>query len=474
MTSKKIKNNDFSIALEMREVLKTLLVASHEGNLQGLQKAINDYISTHNDAKVDEILFDFKDGHGKICAHFAAQSDQIEILRYLIQVCPQCVDAKDDEGNTPLMTAAQQGKVAAINFLLESGANVRESSKSGTTALHFAADAGHVELVELLVSAGADLNAQSSSGTPLHWSAGNNKPNVVAKLLQFGARVDSKNSSGVTPLIMAAAAQCEESTRLLIEAGADTGLILTGNVTILHMCADFGFERAVSKILETETGLKCATLENSNQLKPIHLAAIAGHRKVVELLMPHSNLPPHETIDSIMQRGLKMNDDMKSEEVIQKVEEPADHTTFEIPSNIELNEPRSDEDRQASERLKKEGNDLFQRKQWELALEKYQEAVKLDGRNHILWSNISACNMELQDYDNALLHAEICKKLNPTWSKAYYRVAVAKLALNRFEDAAFTAWEGVQIDNQNTTLQSLLKKAVDMGKAAHKLKNNTP
>lgn len=37
--------------------------------------------------------------------------------------------------------------------------------------------------------------------------------------------------------------------------------------------------------------------------------------------------------------------------------------------------------------------------------------------------------------------AQVCRRLKPDWPKACYRMAVARLALGRFEDAALAAWE---------------------------------
>lgn len=45
-----------------------------------------------------------------------------------------------------------------------------------------------------------------------------------------------------------------------------------------------------------------------------------------------------------------------------------------------------------------------------------------------------------QDW-HMLLPSQVCRRLKPDWQKACYRMAVARLALGRFEDAALAAWE---------------------------------
>ncbi|KIJ29139.1 hypothetical protein M422DRAFT_130777, partial [Sphaerobolus stellatus SS14] len=55
-----------------------------------------------------------------------------------------------------------------------------------------------------------------------------------------------------------------------------------------------------------------------------------------------------------------------------------------------------------SETLKLEGNEAFQRKDFEHALQRYQEALDLDPSNHLLWSNMSATKVELKDYTGSI------------------------------------------------------------------------
>ena len=51
--------------------------------------------------------------------------------------------------------------------------------------------------------------------------------------------------------------------------------------------------------------------------------------------------------------------------------------------------------------------------------------------------------------------------------KAFYRVAVARMALERYEDAAVAAFEGCKLDDSNVELKNLLKEAVARGREKH-------
>ena len=70
------------------------------------------------------------------------------------------VNAKNDNGATPLHGAAFTGRMEVVELLIANGANVNAKDKDGGTPLLHAALSGHREIVELLISKGADVNAK--------------------------------------------------------------------------------------------------------------------------------------------------------------------------------------------------------------------------------------------------------------------------------------------------------------------------
>jgi cytohesin len=111
------------------------------------------------------------------------------------------INAKDDSGNTPLMIAAEWGKVWIVKALIERGANVNLTDSYGGTALTGAAFGRSMDIVKMLCAAGAKLDARNKDGsTPLHIAATSGTFEIVAYLLQEGAAVNSKDAAGQTPL----------------------------------------------------------------------------------------------------------------------------------------------------------------------------------------------------------------------------------------------------------------------------------
>lgn len=92
-----------------------------------------------------------------------------------------------------------------------------------------------------------------------------------------------------------------------------------------------------------------------------------------------------------------------------------------------------------SQELKEEGNRLFQKRDHEGAMLKYEKALKLLPRNHIdvahLHSNMAACYMQLGlgEYPRAINECNLALEAHPRYSKALLKRARCYEALSRFD-----------------------------------------
>jgi len=103
----------------------------------------------------------------------------------------QAVDEQNSEGQTALHCAAESGRFAMVELLLERGAQIELRDNSKQTALHCAARAGHNGIVTLLLDKKAQIDVQDNSGdTPLHCAAHNDKVEAARLLLERGAQRD--------------------------------------------------------------------------------------------------------------------------------------------------------------------------------------------------------------------------------------------------------------------------------------------
>src|SRR5262249_35868658 len=131
------------------------------------------------------------------------------------------VNARDADGNTPLLFAAVYAGPDCVELLLKKGADVNAKNKLGVTPLIRAAT--NYEKAKLLIDAGADVKVKTASGrTPLTLAArkaGNSK--TVKLLLDKGADAKERNARGVNPIQVAAACGDLDTVKWLVEAGAD-------------------------------------------------------------------------------------------------------------------------------------------------------------------------------------------------------------------------------------------------------------
>ena len=150
----------------------------------------------------------------------------------------------------PLHHAAKKGDVAALEQLLEQGADINEPGRFGATALHRVVVRAlrldiqkRLRTIDFLIDHGADVNARDSFGfTPLY-SGLSKDVEVAIRLINAGAEVNTPSSSGVTPLVNMLAdsnpTQADFSDLLakMVASGLDINASTVGGTTPLHMAA---------------------------------------------------------------------------------------------------------------------------------------------------------------------------------------------------------------------------------------------
>ena len=162
-----------------------------------------------------------------------ADTSGLEIVTALVDAGSD-VNAKDNEGNTPLhfaMKRISREKLPArdyegiIRLLIEKKADVRALNLGGATPLHTAsAFRADPSAVELLLQAGAEVNLkafQSFGGwTPLHGATARNSAGIVTVLLEYGADRTATDAKGLTALQVAEGGGFADAAKVLRAANA--------------------------------------------------------------------------------------------------------------------------------------------------------------------------------------------------------------------------------------------------------------
>ncbi|KAM7239035.1 hypothetical protein CapIbe_010555 [Capra ibex] len=136
---------------------------------------------------------------------FAASLGNLEWLRFCLnRHCGEIV--ADDKGFTAIHFAAQSGKLACLQVLVEEYKfPVNLPTNNGQTPLHLVIHGDNKTMalpcIHYLIKQGAALNTQTCNGsTPLHLAAREGLLSCVKVLVQKGANVHARDATGCKPI----------------------------------------------------------------------------------------------------------------------------------------------------------------------------------------------------------------------------------------------------------------------------------
>ncbi|HEX3228944.1 MAG TPA: ankyrin repeat domain-containing protein [Pyrinomonadaceae bacterium] len=120
--------------------------------------------------------------------YFASAATSGSVYRMqLLHLAGANINSRGSSG-TPLFLAAGEGRLNAVRYLLDEGADVNLRGEYGNTALTEATYYGHASVIKELVMRGAEVNVISIDGTPLDIAAGRNNSAVIDLLKHYGAK----------------------------------------------------------------------------------------------------------------------------------------------------------------------------------------------------------------------------------------------------------------------------------------------
>ena len=230
-------------------------------------------------------------------------------------------------GLTPLVFAAREGTIETAKILLDSGANVNQTSEYGWTPLLTATNNRNYKLAMYLIQRGANVNLANKGGwTPLYLATDNRnieggdypvpKPDVdhlefIRFLLDHDAdpNLRAKDNTltrtiftmqwfyenGATPFVRAAQSSDTELMQLLLDYGADPFIATENGDTALTASAGIGWVEGVTYERSPEDSLEAARMlldlgldpnvRNREGRTPLMGAALKGRTEVVRLLV---------------------------------------------------------------------------------------------------------------------------------------------------------------------------------------------
>ncbi len=211
------------------------------------------------------------------------------------------ISIKNNQGNTALTEAAEQGNYYIVRTLINNGADIK--TLPNNMALLLACAKGDTDKAKSLIEKGANVNFYTNYGhkTPLMFTCENYMFQTVKQLVEHGANINEKDEGySQTPLYYAITGDITNKTKevnnkkieiikYLIENGAnideDIPIYLNHetikNYSILMHACDHNDVDVVKILLEN--GAKVNT-KNSRGTTALHRAKQTGNKELIELL----------------------------------------------------------------------------------------------------------------------------------------------------------------------------------------------
>ncbi|XP_063963704.1 transient receptor potential cation channel subfamily A member 1 homolog [Lytechinus pictus] len=268
----KISTPSRAKSLKKQKQKKSIAQVARTGQLAELQQLLKDM---DPDDQVNSVLE--HDAKNYSALHYAAQTDNLEMVKLLVQHGADVDDvgeadrrplhlaaaAKKDQAKVEVarrMSKIPQAEEGVIKFLLSKNADVNAEDSRGRTPLHIATLQGNTEAVyQLLSNSDIELNhADNRNTTPLLLACLHGKSDIAGLLINKGADLTVYDDNGNTPLHISFKEENKRIAKRIIEKGKETGIL---------------------KDILSET--------NSDCVAPIHLAVRGGHKDLVQFSLEH-------------------------------------------------------------------------------------------------------------------------------------------------------------------------------------------
>lgn len=228
-----------------------------------------------------------KDASGHKLLSCAATAGHENILRLLIN---HGADFLAQDKDDALRCATHAGKAAAVQFLLNLGANLHNLDAHGRTPLSEARRCRNPSgaVVEVLLDYGADVSDRDSAGNSLlHWAASCSEQQLALRLLQdFRVDIHTRNQRGETALHQAASVGNQPIAQLLLDRGARVNDEDQNKETALHRAIELwrAAEPVVRLLLDSGANPHAGYISGTTLLC---CAVLHRDRSVVRALLDH-------------------------------------------------------------------------------------------------------------------------------------------------------------------------------------------
>ena len=216
------------------------------------------------------------------------------IWSWIIGLITADIDARDKNGNTPLMCAVENSSVALCQLLLKYHPDLTLKNRNNQTALSLAVTFNRNRLITPLIKQGAPLNPKDGSVVPLAQALYTQNAPMVKLLLKNGADVTIHDSNHWAMLIIAVYFQRADLVKLLLKYKAPVNVCDT-----YYNSQGYRLERTPLILALKNNSLEIAELlleagadinqsANSYSQSPLLMAIQTGSEEALDLLLKYN------------------------------------------------------------------------------------------------------------------------------------------------------------------------------------------
>ena len=293
-----------------------------------------------------------RNNYGATLLHFASHKSSAKVLKFLLGFNELCVNATNNDHQTPLMFACLDGgRLENIQTLILHGADTKVKDIKGSSLLHFASfwskqevvdfftkqnevsvnandnhnytplmyacfRGGRLDNIKTLVNKGANLKAEDNYGaTVLHIASRNSKQEVVEYLLKFDEiSVNATDKKNRTPLMHACLGDRLDNIKILLKSGADITARDYIGATILHI-ASINLEQGGMEFLLKLKLISVNVNDNENRTPLMYACLNGGRLNIIKMLIENgADIQAKDNIDTTL---LHIASSESSQEVVE-------------------------------------------------------------------------------------------------------------------------------------------------------------
>ncbi|XP_072346776.1 ankyrin repeat and death domain-containing protein 1A-like isoform X3 [Scyliorhinus torazame] len=221
---------------------------------------------------------------GQSLHHCAAQQGHLNIINYTMDDLEEVpLDRPDQHGKTPILLAAENGRLDMVIHLRALDCDHQIKDKEGNGIGHLAARQGHVHVLENLMDVIFTEARNQDGQRVLHLAAEGGHLDCVKLLLDNHSQINVLCNQNLNALHYAVRQGHQDVCRLLVEEGIDVNAV--GKSASLHLAVKHNFAQIVKLLVDAGCDIN---IGDHRQQSALHLAVEKRQLAIVEMLLKNN------------------------------------------------------------------------------------------------------------------------------------------------------------------------------------------